>query len=276
MKRSQDRVTIVTGVGPSGRGWGNGRSTAALFAREGAMVVVVDMNAEAASETAAIIEAEGGVCLPVVCDVSDPSDVERLVSITLDRWERIDVLHNKVGVYKHETMEILSVKDREFIININLKSASLTCHAVLPHMIRQGKATIVNISSINATRYARRSFAAYSKSKGGMLALTRVIAVEYGGRGIRANGILPGHIDTPMVRAYLPEDVRPLRGSCASAACGARWARWGRAGTSHIRRCFSHLTKQNSSPGQNWSWMGAPPAPPPGRPDRVWIREDLW
>jgi NAD(P)-dependent dehydrogenase (short-subunit alcohol dehydrogenase family) len=208
--RVQDRVAIVVGAGSSGPGWGNGKATATLFAREGAQVVAVDVNAAAAQETASIIQNEGGVCIPLQANVTKPSEVENIVKQTIDRFGRIDILHNNVGIHRRENMTSISIKDWDLIIETNLKSAFLTCHAVLPQMVRQGKGAIVNISSISGIRYARRSFVAYSTSKGALLSLTRIIAVEFAAKGIRANSILPGHIDTPMVRQGLPSDPKAV------------------------------------------------------------------
>jgi NAD(P)-dependent dehydrogenase (short-subunit alcohol dehydrogenase family) len=139
-------------------------------------------------------------------DVTSPSEVDRLVHQTISQFGRIDILHNNVGIHRRESMASISVEDWNLIIGTNLNSAFLTCRAVLPHMVRHGKGAIVNISSIAALRYARRSLVAYSTSKGALLSLTRIIAVEYAAKGIRANSILPGHIDTPMVRQGLPPD----------------------------------------------------------------------
>lgn len=205
--RLQDRVAIVVGAGSSGPGWGNGKATAALFAREGAQVVAVDGNLAAAAETAKIITDEGGLCVPLRADVTNPGDIDGMAAQTIEHFGRIDVLHNNVGIHRRENMTSISIEDWDLIIDTNLKSAFLTCRAVLPHMVRQKKGAIVNVSSINAIRYARRSFVAYSTSKGALLSLTRTIAVEFAGKGVRANSILPGHIDTPMVRQGLPSDL---------------------------------------------------------------------
>jgi NAD(P)-dependent dehydrogenase (short-subunit alcohol dehydrogenase family) len=205
-QRLQDRIAVVVGAGSSGPGWGNGKATAVLFSREGARVVAIDINAAAAEETASIIRDEGGTAVAMSADVTNPSEVDKLVDQTIRQFGRIDILHNNVGIHRRESMASISVEDWDFIIDTNLNSAFLTCRAVLPHMVRQGKGAIVNISSIAALRYARRSFVAYSTSKGALLSLTRIIAVEYAAKGIRANSILPGHIDTPMVRQGLPPD----------------------------------------------------------------------
>jgi NAD(P)-dependent dehydrogenase (short-subunit alcohol dehydrogenase family) len=210
MGRLQDKVAIVTGAGSSGPGWGNGKAAAVLFAREGAAVVALDIEAGAVAETASLIRAEGGTCMEVVGDVTHPEDVERMVGGAMQQFGRIDILHNNVGIHRRETMETLSVEDWDLILDTNLKSMFLTCRTVLPHMVHAGKGAIVNISSITAIRYARRSFVAYGTSNAGVLGFTRTVAVEYARRGIRANAILPGHIDTPMVRRGLENDPEKI------------------------------------------------------------------
>lgn len=204
MQRLQDRVAIVTGAGSSGSGWGNGKATAVTFAREGARVFATDINEAAMAETCEIIREEGGTCVPFRADVSKSSDVEELVRSCVAAFGRVDVLHNNVGINRKGGAATLSEADWDLVIDSNLKSMFLTCRAVLPVMERQGKGAIVNVSSITAIRYARRPYIAYATSKGGILAFTRTLAVEYAGKGIRANAILPGHIDTPMVHVDNP------------------------------------------------------------------------
>ena len=227
-KRLQDRVAIVSGAGSSGPGWGNGKAAAVTYAREGAKVVALDVNLDAANETAGIIRQENGICLPIACDVTQPADVEDAIARSVKEFGTIDVLHNNVGISKAETMENLSVEDWDLIIDTNLKSMFLTCRTVLPHMVRQRKGAIVNISSITALRYARRSLLAYSTSNAGVLGLTRIIAVEYASRGIRANSVLPGHIDTPFVRAKIPNDPASID---AYTKERSTWCPMGRMGT---------------------------------------------
>ena len=141
--RLQDKVAIIVGAGSSAPGWGNGKATAVLFAREGAKVVAVDVNLAAAEETANIIGDEGGVCTPLQADVTDPVMVEKFAADAIDRYGRIDVLHNNVGIHRRESMASISVEDWELIIDTNVNSAFLTCRAVLPQMVRQKKGAIV-------------------------------------------------------------------------------------------------------------------------------------
>ena len=211
----QDRVVIVSGAGSVGPGWGNGKAAAVLYARAGAKVLAVDINPEAASETAGIIAEEGGTAETFTADVSKTGPVEAMVEACLDRFGRIDVLHNNVGIVAPSPTVELSDADWDRFHDINLKSMFLTCRAVLPVMEcnefrtdadgrKIGRGAIVNVASIAGTRWLGVPYIHYSVTKGGILPLTRTIAVEYAARGIRANAILPGLMDTPMV-------VEPLR-----------------------------------------------------------------
>lgn len=203
MSKLQDRVAIVTGAGSIGPGWGNGKATAAALAREGARVIAVDSREEAAEETVRIIREEGGVCESFVADVSQADDIARLVDFTMQKFNRIDILHNNVGINRPAGTAELSESDWDLVMAVNLKSMFLTCKAVLPVMAEAGRGVILNVSSVAAIRYARIPYVVYSTSKGAVLAFTRTVALEYASRGIRANSILPGLLHTPMVFASL-------------------------------------------------------------------------
>ena len=204
MNRLQDRIAVVTGAGSSGPGWGNGKATAVTFAREGAKIFATDINERAVAETCDIIRQEGGTCVPFRADVSKDDDVKALVQACMAEFGRIDILHNNVGINRKGGAAALTEADWDLVLDTNLKGMFLTCRAILPIMEQQGKGVIVNISSITAIRYTRRPYIAYATSKGGILAFTRTLAVEYASKGIRANAILPGHIDTPMVHVDNP------------------------------------------------------------------------
>ena len=204
MARLKDRVAIVTGAGSIGPGWGNGKATAVTFAREGAKIFAVDINIDAAKETTEIIRKEGGTCVPFRADVSKSTDVKALTDACVKEFGQVDILHNNVGINRKGGAAQLTESDWDLVLDTNLKGMFLTCRAVLPVMERQGKGAIVNVSSITAIRYARRPYIAYATSKGGILAFTKTLAVEYAAKGIRANSILPGHINTPMVHVDNP------------------------------------------------------------------------
>ena len=212
----QDRVVIVVGAGSVGPGWGNGKAAAVLYAREGAKVLAVDINPEAAAETAGIIAGEGGTAETFAADVCRTDRVEAMVDACLDRFGRIDVLHNNVGVVAPISTVELSDAEWDRFHDVNLKSMFLICRAVLPVMERNefradadgrkiGRGAIVNIASIAGIRWLGVPYIHYSVTKGAILPLTRTIAVEYASRGIRANAILPGLMDTPMVVEPLKE-----------------------------------------------------------------------
>src|SRR5262245_47306791 len=132
--RLEGKVAIVTGAGSSGPGWGNGKATAVLFAREGARVLAVDVNREAVEETHGIIRGEGGVSEPLVADVTDPRQVEALARQCVSTHGRIDVLHNNVGIVEVGGCVGASEASWDRVMDVNLKSMFLTCQAVLPHM----------------------------------------------------------------------------------------------------------------------------------------------
>jgi NAD(P)-dependent dehydrogenase (short-subunit alcohol dehydrogenase family) len=198
--RLSGKVCIVTGAGSSGPGWGNGKAAAVLFAREGASVLAVDMNPEASEATAAIIREEGGSCLTAAADVASEDDVTRVVGQCLDHFGRVDVLHNNVGIGSHGGPMDTSVEAWDNIFAVNVRGPYLTCKHVLPAMIRQGAGSIINVSSINAIRDTGIPQAAYNASKAAVNQLTQSIAVHHAAQGVRCNAILPGLIDTPMIR----------------------------------------------------------------------------
>ena len=199
--RLKEKVALVSGAGSSGPGWGNGKATAVLFAREGARVLAVDINLAAALETKRIIEAEGGICEAVAGDVSRTDDVAAVVDACILAFGRIDVLHNNVGIVEVGGPVETSEESWDRVNDVNMKSMFLTCKQVLPHMIRQGKGAIVNIASVSGIRWLGVPYISYAATKAAIIQFTRVIALQYARSGIRANSILPGMMNTPMVHA---------------------------------------------------------------------------
>ncbi|RMF84906.1 MAG: SDR family oxidoreductase [Nitrospinota bacterium] len=198
-ERLAGKVAIVTGAGSIGPGWGNGKATAVLFAREGAKVFAVDINLAAAEETQAIIRQEGGECTAHQADVSQAAEVKAMVEHCLETYGRIDILHNNVGILELGGCVEASEESWDRVNAVNLKSMFLTCKYVLPHMERQGGGAIVNISSIASIRWLGIPYVSYSATKGAINQLTQSIAMEYASKNIRANTILPGFMNTPMV-----------------------------------------------------------------------------
>jgi NAD(P)-dependent dehydrogenase (short-subunit alcohol dehydrogenase family) len=237
--RLAGKVAIVTGAGSSGPGWGNGKAAAVLFAREGAKVLCADVSEAAARETADIIGREGGAGEVFACDVSKSDQVAAMVARCRDAFGgRIDILHNNVGIAVTGGPVELSEAEWDRVNAVNIKSMFLTCKHVLPVMAAQApnahglRGAIVNISSVAAIRWSGVSYLAYSVSKGAALPLTRSVALEYAKLGIRANAILPGLMNTPMVRGPAiqnsyggseDEMVRRRDAQCPMGKMGDAW-----------------------------------------------------
>jgi NAD(P)-dependent dehydrogenase (short-subunit alcohol dehydrogenase family) len=197
--RLKDKVAVVVGAGSIGPGWGNGKATAVTFAREGAKVFCVDMNLAAAEETANIIAGEGGLALPFRANVTKESDIEAMVKACVADFGRIDILDNNVGIAEVGGVVELPEKQWDRVMDVNLKGAFLTMKHVIPLMIVQGGGSIINISSVAGIRWTGVPYSSYYASKAALLHLTRTTAVEYAGKRVRVNAILPGLMQTPMV-----------------------------------------------------------------------------
>jgi NAD(P)-dependent dehydrogenase (short-subunit alcohol dehydrogenase family) len=209
--RLREKVALVSGAGSSGPGWGNGKATAVLFAREGAKVLAADLNLDAALETKRIIEGEGGICEAVAGNVARADDVAGVVGACIATFGRIDVLHNNVGIVEVGGPVETTEESWGRVNDVNLKSMFLTCKHVLPHMERQGKGAIVNIASVSGIRWLGVPYISYAATKAGIIQFTRVIALQYARSGIRANSIPPGMMNTPMV--HTPEVIAAYGGS---------------------------------------------------------------
>lgn len=198
-ERLQEKVAIVTGAGSVGPGWGNGRATAVLFAREGARVLVVDRDVEAANATAELIRSENGNCEVATADVTDSSSVAAMLEICMSRFGSVDILHNNVGASVTGGPIEMSEDDFRAQLELNLTSVFLTCKAVLPIMKSQKSGAIINVGSVGGMRHLGHHHVGYSASKAGMVQFTRQIAVQHGPDNIRCNSIIPGLIDTPLL-----------------------------------------------------------------------------
>jgi NAD(P)-dependent dehydrogenase (short-subunit alcohol dehydrogenase family) len=193
-------VVIVTGGGS-----GIGRATALCFAERGAgAVVVADVDSAGAAETVAAIEALGCRARALPTDVSRPEDAERLVATTVAEYGRVDVLVNNAAVILSKSAHETSPDEWARVIGVNLTGAFLCSHYALPHMLAQGRGAIVNLASPHAFQTGKY-IAAYAASKGGIVALTRQMALDYGRLGVRVNCVVPGAIDTPMLRADIQQ-----------------------------------------------------------------------
>jgi NAD(P)-dependent dehydrogenase (short-subunit alcohol dehydrogenase family) len=229
-ERLKGKTAIVTGAGVIGPGVGNGRASAIVYAREGARVMAVDLNGESAEETRRLISEEGGECLAFRADVTRASDCQAMVEKCIQTFGQIDILHNNVGIVEPGGPVEASEESWDRVMNVNLKSMFLTCKYVLPHMERRRYGSIVNISSIAAIIVPYPAVS-YTASKAGVVALTRDIAIQYAAKGIRANAILPGYLNTPMVTASLTqtfggdvaEMIRKRDDLCPTGKQGESW-----------------------------------------------------
>jgi NAD(P)-dependent dehydrogenase (short-subunit alcohol dehydrogenase family) len=199
MKRLQDKVALVFGAGSSGPGWGNGKAAAVAYAREGAHVVAVDQVEKAAQETAEIIVAEHGQGLAVQADVTSTVAVQAAVAQAIATFGRIDILHNNVGITSMGGPQELDEETWHRSMDINVGSVYRTCKAVLPHMISQGRGAIVNISSLASIRWTGYPYFAYYAAKAAVNQATVAVALQHARQGIRANAILVGAVDTPLI-----------------------------------------------------------------------------
>lgn len=201
--RLAGKVALITGCGSVGPGWGNGKAMSVLFAREGARVFGLDIDADAAEQTRAIIAGEGGQCDVRVADVADGGQVAAAVAACLETHGRIDVLVNNVGIAMVGGPAELDEADWRRLIDVNLTSCMLTCRHVLPVMERQAAGAIVNNASIGAYGWCGVNYGFYGASKGAMISMTRSIAVQFAPKGVRANCVCPGLMNTPLVHAAL-------------------------------------------------------------------------
>ena len=196
--RLEHKVAIVVGAGQTpGATIGNGRATSILFAREGAEVLLVDRDLASAEQTREMIEKEGGTASTFEADVTDEDACRALAASCVERYGRIDILHNNVGIGGGDAGPTrLAAEDWDRIFNVNLKSMFLTCKHVLPVMREQVGGNIVNISS--AAAVCSVGIVAYKTSKAGVNAFTHALAIGNAKYGIRANVIMPGLMNTPM------------------------------------------------------------------------------
>jgi len=196
--RLAGKVAIVVGAGQTpGDTIGNGRATAILFAREGAQVACVDRDVESAAETVAQISKEGGAAIALEADATDEDACKRFVAQVAQRFGRIDVLHNNVGIgVGDDTPSKIDVASWDLVLGVNLKSAVLPCKAALPILRAQRSGSIINVSSVAAV--CSTPTVAYKASKAALNAYTQSLAIGNAKYGIRANVIMPGLMNTPM------------------------------------------------------------------------------
>jgi len=206
--RLADKVAVITGAGS-----GIGRAAAQLFAAEGAVVVVADVVAQAAEDTVASITGAGGRAAAVGADVSDEAQVAVVVDAAVRQFGALHVLFNNAGIFPGDDGGVLDTPPDTWdrVMRVNLKGVWLCCRAAVPAMLEAGGGSIVNVASFVALMGAATAQVAYTASKGGVLAFTRELAVEYARQGIRANALCPGPIETPLLAELLADPARRQR-----------------------------------------------------------------
>jgi len=228
--RLKDKIAVVFGAGSVGPGWGNGKATAVLFARNGATVICVDIDRAAADETVGIIAGEGGRASAHACDVTDSASVADLVAGIVSAHGRIDVLHNNVGYAAMGGPIELDEGAWRRSFDLNVTSCFITCKHVLPHMLAQKSGAIVNVSSVAAIRYTGYPYAAYYAAKAAVNNFSMGLALQYARDGIRVNAIMPGLMNTPLIYqqisdqyANAAEMVAARDAACPTGRMGTAW-----------------------------------------------------
>ena len=203
------KVALVSGAGTVGPGWGNGKATAVLLARQGARVFGTDVNLAAAEETRAIIEKEGGECAVRGCDMTVSAEVEAAVAECVERYGRIDILVNNVGGSAPGDPVSMSEEVWDAQLDHNLKTVFLCCKHVLPIMARQKSGAIVNIASVAGFSHqvGGRVHVGYSTAKSGLVGFTQSTAIAYVKQGIRCNLVIVGTMHTPLVEQRLMKQL---------------------------------------------------------------------
>ena len=206
--RLEGKVALITGAGS-----GMGRAAAELFASEGARVVITDVVDDAGNAAVAGVRAAGGDATYIRADVSSWSDCVAMVQCATDTYGALHVLYNNAGIFPADDGGVLDTPEStwEKVMEINLKGVWLGCKAGIPAMLASGGGSIVNVASFVALMGAATAQIAYTASKGGVLSMTREIAVEYARRGIRANALCPGPIQTPLLEELLSDPARRAR-----------------------------------------------------------------
>jgi NAD(P)-dependent dehydrogenase (short-subunit alcohol dehydrogenase family) len=233
----KDRVAVITGSGS-----GIGRASAIEFAREGAKVVVADINLAGAHETVDRISQIGGVSHAVETDVASPESVRNLVRETLRAFTKVHILFNNAAVQINNTVEDTSIEDWNREIAVNLGGVFLCSKFFLPHL-RATKGAIVNMSSVNGF-FVEPMCAGYCATKAAIIGLTKAMAIDHGKDGIRVNCICPGYIDAGLAEGYFQAQADP---AAARAAAGKLHAMWRIGRPEEVGRVAVFLASDDAS-----------------------------
>jgi NAD(P)-dependent dehydrogenase (short-subunit alcohol dehydrogenase family) len=201
--RLAGKVAVVTGAGSVGDGWGNGRATAVVFAREGADVLAVDRDFDALAATLSLVAEHGGTARGHIADVTDSAQVEAMLAAAVDAFGGLDVLVNNVGGSRPGGPVELAEGDWRAQLDVNLTSVYLGCRHAIPVLRERGGGSIVNIASTSGLRFTGSPQVGYASAKAAVIQLSRVTAVQHGPDRIRVNTVVPGQLHTPMVEARL-------------------------------------------------------------------------
>ncbi len=201
--RLSDKVSIITGGGS-----GMGRTASLMFAAEGARVVVADFVEAAGEETVRLVREAGGEATFVKTDVSSEADAQRMVEHAVATYGRLDTLYNNAGIMPEEDHSVIDtpVDAWDRVMAVNVRGVYLGCKYAIPQMLEQGSGSIINVSSFVAILGCSVPQDAYTASKGAVAALTRSLAVQFAGRGVRSNAISPGPVETPLLMEWLLSD----------------------------------------------------------------------
>lgn len=206
--RLENKVALITGAGS-----GIGREAAVLFAKEGAQVVVCDLNETGGNETVALIEAIRGKATFVRADVSKAVEAKAMIAAAEAAYGKLNVLFNNAGIFHPADGSVLETEEDiwDLTMNVNLKGVFLGCKYGIPALQRAGGGSIINTASFVAMVGAATSQSAYTASKGGVLSLTREIAVEFARQNIRVNALCPGPVETPLLAELMSDPARRQR-----------------------------------------------------------------